>query len=374
MTSPRPDVAATPPVPLNDLSRALRAERGDLLDAMARVVDSGWLVLGPEHTAFEAELAAFLGVPHALGVASGTDALELAMRAVVPADRPVVVTAANCGGYSTTAARRAGLTVRYADVDEDTHLLTPAGLAPVLGPDVGAVVVTHLYGRSADVAAIRAVCEPHGVRVIEDCAQALGATRPEGRVGSLADVAAFSFYPTKNLGALGDGGAVATASDEVAATVRELRQYGWQGKYTIGRTGGVNSRLDEVQAAVLRTRLPRLDAANERRRTILAAYAAAAPDGVRVLPAEGPGHVAHLGVVVTDRRADLAAHLAAHGVRTDVHYPLPDHRQPAIATEHADVRLPTTERLAETVLSLPLFPELADDEVARVCDALRTFA
>jgi dTDP-4-amino-4,6-dideoxygalactose transaminase len=366
--------STTAAVPLNDLSRALRAERGELLDAMTRVVDSGWLVLGPEHTAFEQELADFLGVEHALGVASGTDALELAMRAVVPADRPVVVTAANCGGYSTTAARRAGLTVRYADVDEDTHLLTPATLAPVLGEDVGAVVVTHLYGRSADVAAIRAVCEPLGIRVIEDCAQALGATRPEGRVGSLADVAAFSFYPTKNLGALGDGGAVATGSDDVARTVRELRQYGWQGKYTIGRTGGVNSRLDEVQAAVLRTRLPRLDAGNGRRRAILAAYAAAAPAGVRVLSADGPGHVAHLGIVVTDRRDDLVAHLAAQGVRTDVHYPTPDHRQPAIAAEHADVRLPVTERLAASVLSLPLFPELTDDEVARVADALRTFS
>jgi dTDP-3-amino-2,3,6-trideoxy-4-keto-D-glucose/dTDP-3-amino-3,4,6-trideoxy-alpha-D-glucose/dTDP-2,6-dideoxy-D-kanosamine transaminase len=361
-------------VPLNDLSRALRAERADLLDAMARVVDSGWLVHGPEHTAFEQELAAFLGVDHALGVASGTDALELAMRAVVPVDRPVVVTAANCGGYSTTAARRAGFEVRYADVDPRTHLLTPETLAQVLGQDVGAVVVTHLYGRSADVAAIRAACEPLGIAIVEDCAQALGATRPEGRVGSLGDVAAFSFYPTKNLGALGDGGAVATPSAEVARAVRELRQYGWQGKYTIGRTGGVNSRLDEVQAAVLRTRLPRLDSGNERRRDILAAYADAAPASVRVLPADGVDHAAHLAVVETDRRDALVAHLAAHGVRTDVHYPVPDHRQPAIAAEHADVRLPVTERLATSVLSLPLFPELTDAEVGRVAEALRSFS
>lgn len=361
-------------VPLNDLSRALRTERAELLDAMARVVDSGWLVHGPQHAGFEQDLAAFLGVEHALGVASGTDALELAMRAVVPADRRVVVTAANCGGYSTTAARRSGFEVRYADVDPGTHLLTPETLAPVLGAEVGAVVVTHLYGRSADVGAIRAACEPLGIRVIEDCAQALGATRPEGRVGSLGDVAAFSFYPTKNLGALGDGGAVATPSAEVAQTVRELRQYGWQGKYTIGRRGGVNSRLDEVQAAVLRTRLPRLDAGNARRRAILAAYGDAAPADVRVLPAEDEGHAAHLAVVETERRDELVAHLAAHGVRTDVHYPVPDHRQPAIAAEHADVRLPVTERLAASVLSLPLFPELTDDEVARVAAALGSFA
>lgn len=363
-----------PETPLNDLSRALGSERAELLAALARVVDSGWLVQGPEHAAFESELAEFLGVPHALGLASGTDALELAMRAVVPSDRPLVVTAANCGGYSTTAARRAGYAVRFADVDETTHLLTAETLVPILDEQVGAVVVTHLYGRSADVAAVRAVCEPLGIRVIEDCAQALGAERSEGRVGSLADVAAFSFYPTKNLGALGDGGAVATRSEDVAHTVRELRQYGWQGKYTIGRTGGVNSRLDEVQAAVLRTRLPRLLAGNARRREILAAYVAASPAGVRVLPAEGTHHAAHLAVVVTDRRDDLIAHLAAAGVRTDVHYPVPDHRQPAFTAETGDTSLPTTERLAASVLSLPLFPELVDDEVSRVADALRSFS
>lgn len=365
---------STSTIPLNDLSRALRSEREELLTAMARVVDSGWLVQGPEHTAFESELAEFLGVPHALGLASGTDALELAMRAVVPTDRPLVVTAANCGGYSTTAARRAGFAVRYADVDETTHLLTAETLTPVLDDQVGAVVVTHLYGRSVDVAAVRAECEPRGIRVIEDCAQALGAERPEGRVGSLSDVAAFSFYPTKNLGALGDGGAVATRSEDVARTVRELRQYGWQGKYTIGRTGGVNSRLDEVQAAVLRTRLPRLLAGNARRREILAVYVAAAPASVRVLPAEGPDHAAHLAVVVTDRRDELAAHLAAAGIRTDVHYPVPDHRQPAFVAEVGTTSLPTTERLAASVLSLPLFPELGDDEVTRIADALRSFS
>lgn len=360
-------------VPLNDLSRALQEERDELLSAMARVVDSGWLVHGPEHSAFQGELASYLGVPHALALASGTDALELALRAVVPADRPLVVTAANCGGYTSVAARRAGFSLRYADVDEETHLLTADTLAPVLDAGVGAVVVTHLYGRAADVAAIRAVCEPLGVRVVEDCAQALGARRPEGRVGSLADVAAFSFYPTKNLGALGDGGAVATTSDEIADVVRDLRQYGWQGKYSIGRTGGVNSRLDELQAAVLRTRLPRLDADNARRRSIVAAYVAASTSA-RVLPAEDEGHVAHLGVVVTDRRDELVAHLAEHGVRTDVHYPIPDHRQPAFRASTSGVHLPTTERLAASVLSLPLFPGLTDDEVARVCDALRSFA
>ena len=181
MTHPTPTSSW---VPLNDLSRGLAAGRAELVDLMGQVADSGWLVQGPQHGAFETELAAFLGVEHVLGVASGTDALELALRAVIPADRPVVVTAANCGGYTSTAARRAGLEVRFADVDQVTHLVTAETLAPVLDEHVGAVVVTHLYGRSADVAAVHALCAPLGIKVVEDCAQALGARTGAGRVGS----------------------------------------------------------------------------------------------------------------------------------------------------------------------------------------------
>jgi dTDP-4-amino-4,6-dideoxygalactose transaminase len=364
---------ALAPIPLNDLRRQLTAARGELLEVITQVLDSGWLVQGPQHAAFEKDLAAYLGAPYTLGVASGTDALELALRAVMPRGRSVVVTAANCGGYTTTAARRAGLTVRYADVDAETHLLSPSTLEPVLDASVGVVVVTHLYGRAADVPGIRALCEPLGIQVLEDCAQALGASLPEGRVGTLGDIAAFSFYPTKNLGAVGDGGAVATASLEVAERVRELRQYGWQGKYRIGRDGGRNSRLDELQAAVLRSRLPHLDGWNERRRAIVARYVAAAAPAVTVLPADGPGHVAHLGVVVTERRDALTAHLAGLGIKTDVHYPVPDHRQPAIAAEHGGTSLPVTERLAASVLSVPLFAELRDDEIDRVCVGLAEF-
>ncbi len=360
-------------VPFNAPSRALTAERPALLSAVADVIDSGWLVHGPRHAELEKALAHRVGSTYALGVASGTDALEIALRAVVPAGRPTIVTAANCGGYTTTAARRGGFTVRYADVSAESHLLEAPDVEAVLDDTVGAVVVTHLYGRAADVASIRAVCEPRGIAVVEDCAQAIGAQTPVGPVGSLGDAATFSFYPTKNLGAIGDGGAISTSRAEVAERVREFRQYGWQGKYTIGRSGGRNSRLDEVQASVLLTRLPHLAAGNARRREIVARYAGAASGRIRVLPAVGDGHVAHLGVVETDDREALRTHLAAAGIRTDVHYPTPDHRQPALAAEHAAVSLPVTERLAGRILSLPLFPELRDDEVDRVCTALRTF-
>lgn len=360
-------------VPMNDLARALEAEREVLRAAVDDVLGSGWLIQGPQHTAFEAELAAFLGTGHVAGVASGTDALEIALRALMPTGRTTVVTAANCGGYTTTAARRAGFGVRFADVDPATLCIDPEDVSRVLDESVGVVVVTHLYGRSADVEAVRDLCRPLGVMVLEDCAQALGAHVGTARVGSLGHAAAFSFYPTKNLGALGDGGAIASSDPTVIDTVLALRQYGWRGKYTIGVDGGRNSRLDEVQAAVLRRRLPRLDAWNERRRAIITSYVGAAPERVRVLAAEGPEHVAHLAVALCDERDALRAHLAEHRVRTDVHYPVPDHRQPALAAQYADVHLPATERAVEQIVSLPVFPELRDDEIERVCDALASF-
>ncbi|MET0434558.1 MAG: DegT/DnrJ/EryC1/StrS family aminotransferase [Cellulomonas sp.] len=365
--------ATAPRVPINDLGRALTEESAEITAALSRVLASGWLVHGPEHTAFESELAAYLGAGRVLGVASGTDALEIALRAVTDPARPVVVTAANCGGYTTTAARRAGLTPRYADVDPETHLLTAATVEPVLDERVGTVVVTHLYGRAADVAPLRELCAARGIRLLEDCAQSAGARTGEGMAGALADVATFSFYPTKNLGAIGDGGAIATSDPAVAERVARLRQYGWSGKYQIAEDGGRNSRLDELQAAVLRTRLARLDAGNARRRAIVAHYAERASERVHVLPADGDGHVGHLAVLTTPDRDALREHLAADGIGHDVHYPVPDHHQPAFAAEYAGTVLPVTERLAAEVLSVPCFPELTDDEVARVGDALARF-
>lgn len=362
-------------VELGDLSRSLAAERAELLAAFAAVVDSGWLVHGPQHRAFESELAEFVGARHALGLASGTDALELALRATMPAGRSAVVTVANAGGYTTTAALRAGFDPVLVDIEPEALLIDPAEVAAVLArrPDVGVVVVTHLYGRAADVAAVRAVAAPHGVAVVEDCAQAIGARTVEGPVGSLADAAALSFYPTKNLGALGDGGAVTTNRDDLAAAVTALRQYGWGAKYRVDRAGGVNSRLDEVQAALLRTRLPRLEAGNARRRAVAAEYARTASPRVRLLATNGPEYVGHLGVLVTEDRDTLVAHLDTAGVASAVHYPLPDHHQPAWAGHFAGVSLPRTEAAVRQILTVPLHPELRDDEVEQVARALATF-
>lgn len=354
-------------VPFNAVARAAAEQRESLLAATAAVIDSGWLVHGRQHQAFEAELAAYLQVGEACGVGNGTDALEIGLRALRRDHRRTVVTVANAGGYTTAAARAAGLRLRYCDIDPETLLLDPARLAEAVDDDTFAVVVTHLYGRAADVTAVRAALPP-GVALVEDCAQSIGARTPAGMTGSLGDLGTFSFYPTKNLGALGDGGAITTSDPELAARVRHLAQYGWGDKYTVATPSGRNSRLDELQAAYLRLRLPLVDQANQRRREIVARYRAAAPASVRVLPAPDESHAAHLAVVVTDDAARLAQHLAGHGVQTAVHYPVPDHRQPA--WQDLPGSLPVTESMVGRILSLPLFAELTESEIAQVCGAL----
>ncbi|MBE3075264.1 MAG: aminotransferase class V-fold PLP-dependent enzyme [Actinobacteria bacterium] len=356
---------------MNDLLRGFSSQREELEAALLGVAHSGWYVHGPEHEAFQREFADFVGVGHCVGVASGTDALELAIRAVGEGRDGTVLTAANAGGYTTTAARCAGREVSFADVDPVTLCLSAGSVEPLLD-GVAICVVTHLYGRLAPIEQIVELCHDHGVVVIEDCAQSVGAERGGRRAGSFADAATFSFYPTKNLGALGDGGAVVTSDAELAASLLRLRQYGWTSKYSVGVDGGRNSRLDEMQAAVLRTRLPHVPGWNERRRDIIKRYAAAAAGtDLTILAAEGEDHAGHLAVGLTPRREEAVASLAAAGVRTDVHYPTPDHRQPAFADEFDQVSLPITEESARQLISLPCFPELTDAEIEQVCDALR---
>jgi aminotransferase EvaB len=361
------------PVPFNDLGRGAAASRGDLLDAVTRVLDSGWYVLGPEHDAFEAELAAYLGAPAAVGVGNGTDALQLAMLALGVGAGDTVLTAANAGGYSSTAARSIGARPVYADVDPGTLLLTPATLDAAmrtLGATPAAVVVTHLYGMAADMPAIAEWAAAHRIPLIEDCAQSLGAIVAGRRAGTFGDAATISFYPTKNLGAIGDGGAVVTRESATADRVRALRQYGWESKYRVATPHGRNSRLDEIQAAVLRVRLRGLDDLNARRREIHTRYAdALALPGVRFVHTASDAYVAHLAVLDADDRDGLRARLDALGIRTDVHYPIPDHRQPIAESDPAPT-LPVTERSADRILSLPLFPELTEAEIARVESAL----
>jgi dTDP-4-amino-4,6-dideoxygalactose transaminase len=359
-------------VPVNDLSRAIDAQRADIDAAVAEVLDSGWVVLGPQVSAFEEALATYVGTAQAVSVANGTDALTLALVALGCGEGDRVATVANAGAYSTTAIRSIAAVPVYVDVDPDTALMTRETVAAALDADVKAVVVTHLYGAMADVEGIVALCHERGVKVLEDCAQSIGAERDGRRSGSIADAGAFSFYPTKNLGALGDGGAVCTSDAEVAEAVRSLRQYGWDGKYRIGRSGGRNSRLDEVQAAILRRRLPLLAAGNERRRAVHGRYAEALGAG-RILGVDDPSFVAHLAVLVVDDRDRAQAALEAAGIGTDVHYPVPDHLQEVDAAYVVAGSLAVTEDLSSRILTVPCFPELTDAEVDRVCEVLASW-
>lgn len=357
---------------INDLSARIHAHEPAILAAVQRVLQSGWFVLGPEVRQFEAAFAAWVGVPHCVGVANGTDAIELGLRALGVGAGDRVATVANAGGYCTTALAAIGATPEFMDVDAGTCNVGLAEVERALHNGVRAVVVTHLYGLAvADIAAIRDLCLMRGTPLFEDCAQAHGAAVGGVRVGSFGDAAAFSFYPTKNLGALGDAGAVTTASSAVQEALLRLRQYGWQGKYRVEQGGGSNSRLDELQAAILSTFLPHLDAANARRLQVAGALRAGiAQPGVRLPSWEGAEYVAHLFVVRTPRRDALRQHLAAREIACDVHYPVPDHRQPVFADRFAAVSLPQTERLAREVLTLPCYPEMTDGDVRRVLEAV----
>ena len=360
-------------IPLNDLSRVppTAAERA----AIERVLDRGRYALGPEVEAFEQAWAARCGRAWAVGVANGTDALELALRALGVEPGQEVITAANAGGYTTTACRAIGALPVYVDVDPHTLLLDPARLAAAGSPQTRVVVVTHLYGLLAPLEPVLRVARARGWRVLEDCAQAHGARRGSQRAGGAGDLAAFSFYPTKNLGAVGDAGAVVGDDPTWGQRLRALRQYGWTEPQRVEHPGGRNSRLDELQAAVLHARLPTLDAGNARRRAIRAQLIAAAGDGALApvaAEALGPEHVAHLAVFQHPARERARAHFAARGVATGIHYPCPDPRQPASAPHRVAEALDVTEAAAQRVLTLPCFPTLRDDELEVVCEAVAT--
>ena len=359
-------------VPFNDLSRTPPELRAQISGAIDAVVSSGWYVMGPQHDALQAELADYAGVGHAVLVGNGTDALELALAAVgvVPGDS--VLTVANAGAYTSVAARLLGAEPVFADVDPATLLMSRATFEEAvdrLPRPPRAVVVTHLYGALAPIESIVGSAHRRGIAVVEDCAQSFGAT-VDGRMGgSFGDAATVSFYPTKNLGALGDGGAVITDRDDVAEAVRRMRQYGWIGKYDIGVPHGRNSRMDEMQAAILRVKLPHLDRWNERRREIHRVYERVENPAFSLLNRASESFIAHLGVIRTSDRASVQRSLSASGVGSDVHYPIPDHLQ-RYPGAYDGPTLAVTEAAAGQVLSVPIFPEMRDDEVDRVRHAL----
>jgi len=369
------------PVPQNDPKAAYLAQREAIDAAIAGVLDSGWYILGKQTTAFEAEFANTVGSRHGVGVGNGTDALVLALRVLGIGPGKAVATVSHTAVATVAAIEMVGALPILLDIDHDTYTMDPKELERVLthqpqGGAIAAIIPVHLYGQPADLAAIAALARHHGVPLIEDCAQCHCA-RFEGRsVGSFGALACYSFYPTKNLGALGDGGMVTTSDGGLAAELRALREYGWRGQRYVSERSGVNSRLDELQAAILRVKLTALAADNVRRRAIAARYDA----GLTGLAIQPPGrdpraeHVFHQYVVRGERRDELRARLQDSGIGTNIHYPVPVHLQPAyrgrVATGPSGMA--RTELAASEIVSLPMYPQLTDSQVDRVIAALRS--
>jgi len=351
------------------------AHKAEIDEAVSRVLDSGWYILGEEVHAFEAEFASYIGISHAVGVGSGTEALHLALAACGIGEGDEVITVSHTAVATVAAIELTGATPVLVDIEPDFFTVDTNKLESAITPLTKAIIPVHLYGQPVDLDAILMIARKQGLRVIEDCAQAHGATHKGRRVGSYGDLACFSFYPTKNLGALGDGGMVVTGDSELAEQVNLLREYGWAERF-VSHFVGWNSRLDELQAAVLRVRLRYLDEDNASRMRIAATYKDRLSGCDVVLPAqrEDVTHVFHLYVMRSSRRDELLSFLRDRGVGAGIHYPVPVHLQPAYQGRlPGSDALPETERAATEILSLPIYPELSDEDVLAVVEAIRAF-
>jgi dTDP-4-amino-4,6-dideoxygalactose transaminase len=375
--------ATTTMIPQANPGAGYLAQKAEIDAAVARALASGWYILGKEGEAFEQEYAAWLGTTRAVGCANGTDALALILRGLGIGEGSTVATVSHTAVATVAAIEMAGATPLLLDIDPDTYTMDAEELSAVLGdpppglPPIRAAIAVHIYGQACELDPMLAACAEHGVALIEDCAQAHGATLHGRKLGTLGAASAFSLYPTKNLGALGDGGVLATDDFELADRIAAIRQYGWKERY-ISSMIGVNSRLDEIQAAILRVKLTALDAGNARRRAIAAAYDAALAGGPLAPPVRRPDaeHVFHQYVLRSPHRSDYMARLKADGVGTGIHYPVPVHQQSAYEGRVAlgPAGCTETARAAQEVFSLPMYPELADEQVERVCAALRGLA
>jgi dTDP-3-amino-3,4,6-trideoxy-alpha-D-glucose transaminase len=365
------------PVPLTQLDNADPALFNELMGAVENVASNAAFILGAEVEAFEADFAAYCETSEAIGVASGTEAIALSLRAlgIGPGDEVIVPT--NTFIATAEAVTSVGAAVRLVDVDPETHLLTADLVEPAIGPATRCVIPVHLYGRTVDMDPLLSLARRAGLAVVEDACQAHGARYRGRRVGSMGDCGCFSFYPAKNLGAWGDGGAVVTSRPELARRLRLLRSHGESPRYH-HRVWGTTARLDAIQAAVLRVKLRRLDDWNARRRHIGAQLTAALADTSVCTPVPAKGgtdHVFHQYVVVAENRDGLREHLAARGVASGIHYPVPVHLSEAYAELGLGPgSLPVAEWMAERICSLPMFPQMSAEAVASVASAVAEFA
>lgn len=355
---------------INDLKAHNELIRADISLAMSRVLDSGWFALGPEVQAFEEEFADYCGTNHCVSVGNGTDALEISLRGMGVSSGDEVILAANAGMYATIAVLNIGAIPVFADISESGYLLSPDSVQARISTKTKAIIVTHLFGLLADMEKFQAIAQDRNIRLVEDCAQAHGALRQGKMAGSWGDAAAFSFYPTKNLGALGDGGAILTKHADFAEAFRELRQYGWTRKYVVTREGGKNSRLDELQAAILRVKLTFLGAWNQKRREIASIYSENLQHQMIKKPRGGSDedNVSHLYVIETTHRDSLRNHLNHCNIASDIHYPILDIDQAVFDKNSERIELPNSQQSVKRVLTLPCYPEL---DTATLCAGIQ---
>ncbi len=365
--------AYTITIPFNDLAPVHRLISAELEAALSRVIERGWFILGPEVEAFEAEFAAYHGVDHAVAVANGTDAIELALRAAGIGAGDEVITVAHTAVATVAAIERAGAKPVLVDIDPATYTMSPQAAEAAITPRTRALLPVHLYGQPADLAALAALAEKHHLLLIEDCAQAHGARYHGQLVGTFGHLAAFSFYPTKNLGADGDAGAVITRDANYAARLRKLRNYGQSSRY-VHDERGINSRMDEFQAAILRIKLAHLGEYTDLRRQFAAIYNAELSGVITPEVRTGAEHVYHLYVIRHPQRDALIEHLKQAGIGTLIHYPIPVHLQAAYADlGYGRGSLPITEQIAAEIVSLPLYIGLTKADIQTVAAAVKAF-
>lgn len=361
---------------VSDLKRGYGSWGGSISKAVERVLESGWYILGRECEAFEEEFADYCGSRYAIGVASGTEAIQLSLMSLSIGRGDDVITAPNTAIPTAMAIAAAGARPRFVDVCADTFNMDISRLEAAITKNTRAIVPVHLYGNPCRMKELMDIARRHNLYIIEDACQAHGAARGSRRTGTFGDLGAFSFYPTKNLGACGDGGAIVTDNKKLAGKLRLMRNYGQKTRY-LCEEAGINSRLDEIQAAILRVKLRYLDRFNMRRREIARLYARylEGVDQIGLPVADKDAeHVFHLFVVKCSRRNSLMEYLAANNVETQVHYPIPLHLQKAFkGLGYRKGDFPCAEKLSAGILSLPVFPEMKDGEVRRICRLIRNF-
>ncbi|MGK0673261.1 MAG: DegT/DnrJ/EryC1/StrS family aminotransferase [Halothiobacillaceae bacterium] len=359
-------------IPMVDLSAQYQALKAEIDAGLAATLQSTQFILGPNVRAFEDEAATYLGVRHAIGVANGTEALHLALLAAGIKQGDEVITSPFTFIATAEAIRYVGARPVFVDIDPRTFNIDPALIEAAITPKTRAILPVHLFGQPADMVAIRALAVRHGLKIIEDCAQSFGADVAGRMTGSLGDAGAFSFFPSKNLGCFGDGGMVTTHSDEIAERLRMLRNHGSKVRYHHDIIG-YNSRLDEMQAVILRAKLRHIDTYNRERRRVAHGYNV----GLAGLPVTTPfedgrgTHVFHQYTLLTDRREAIQQALQAEGIASAIYYPIPLHQQNAFKADYPNLRLPVAEEVARRCLSLPIYPELPDTSIERICHVIR---